>query len=131
MQRVFETSADYAKSRVQFGRPIGSFQAIQHKVADMATDLDGSRFITYYAAWKASRDRDSGADVARAKVWVSDAFRRVTREGQQIHGGVGFIVEHDLHLFFNREKTAELYMGAPSFHRRAVADAVLGRVTAR
>jgi alkylation response protein AidB-like acyl-CoA dehydrogenase len=130
MQRVFETSADYAKSRVQFGRPIGSFQAIQHKIADMVTDLDGSRFITYYAAWKAGRDADSSADIARAKVWVSDAFRRVTREGQQIHGGVGFIVEHDLHLFFNREKTAELYMGTPSFHRKTVADAVLGPVGA-
>jgi alkylation response protein AidB-like acyl-CoA dehydrogenase len=130
MQRVFELSAEYAKSRVQFGRPIGSFQAIQHKVADMATDLDGARFITYYAAWKARSGGDSGADVARAKVWVSDAFRRVTREGQQIHGGVGFIVEHDLHLYFNREKTAELYMGAPSFHRRTVADAVLGPVGA-
>jgi alkylation response protein AidB-like acyl-CoA dehydrogenase len=127
-QRVFEMTVEYAKTRVQFGRPIGSFQALQHKIADMATDIDGSRFITYYAAWKADTGADARAEIARAKVWVSDAFRRITREAHQVHGGVGFIVDHNLHLFFGREKTAELYMGAPSYHRLAVADAVLGPV---
>ncbi|MGE0544113.1 MAG: acyl-CoA dehydrogenase family protein [Dehalococcoidia bacterium] len=125
-QRVFETTLDYAKTRVQFGRPIGSFQSLQHKVADMAIDIDSSRFITYYAAWKADTSADARADIARTKVWVSDAFRRITREAHQVHGGVGFIVDHDLHLFFGREKTAELYMGTPSYHRMAVAEAILG-----
>jgi alkylation response protein AidB-like acyl-CoA dehydrogenase len=125
-QRVFEITVEYAKTRVQFGRPIGSFQALQHKIADMATDIDGARYITYFAAWKAGTSADARADIARAKVWVSDAFRRITREAHQVHGGVGFIIDHDLHMFFNREKTAELYMGAPSYHRLAVADAVLG-----
>jgi alkylation response protein AidB-like acyl-CoA dehydrogenase len=127
-QRVFEMTVEYAKTRVQFGRPIGSFQAIQHKIADMATDIDGSRLITHYAAWKASKGQDARADIARAKAWMSDAFRRITREAQQVHGGVGFIVDHDLHLFFNREKTAELYMGTPAHHRRTIADALLGPV---
>jgi alkylation response protein AidB-like acyl-CoA dehydrogenase len=125
-QRVFEITVEYAKTRVQFGRPIGSFQSLQHKIADMATDIDGARLITYFAAWKAGTGADAPADIARAKVWVSDAFRRITREAHQVHGGVGFIIDHDLHMFFNREKTAELYMGAPSYHRQAVADAVLG-----
>jgi alkylation response protein AidB-like acyl-CoA dehydrogenase len=127
-QRVLEMTIEYAKTRVQFGRPIGSFQALQHKIADMALDADGSRFITYHAAWSASAGRDARADIARAKAWVSDAFRRITREAHQVHGGVGYIKEHDLHLFFNREKTGELYMGAPAAHRKTVADAVLGPV---
>jgi alkylation response protein AidB-like acyl-CoA dehydrogenase len=129
-QYVFEITVEYAKNRVQFGRPIGSFQALQHKIADMATDIDGSRLITHYAAWKQATGADAHADIARAKAFVSDAFRRITREGHQVHGGVGFIVDHDLHLFFNREKTAELYMGTPAFHGGAVADAVLGPVGA-
>jgi alkylation response protein AidB-like acyl-CoA dehydrogenase len=127
-QRVFELTVEYAKMRVQFGRPIGSFQALQHKIADMATDVDGSRLMTYYAAWQASTGRDARAEIARAKAWVSDAFRRITREAHQVHGGVGFIVDHDLHLYFNREKTAELYMGSPAHHRKTIADAVLGPV---
>jgi alkylation response protein AidB-like acyl-CoA dehydrogenase len=83
---------------------------------------------TYFAAWRVDTGADARADIARTKVWVSDAFRPITREAHHVHGGVGFIVDHDLHLFFGREKTAELHMGAPSYHRLAVADAILGPV---
>jgi alkylation response protein AidB-like acyl-CoA dehydrogenase len=90
-QMDFEISVQYAKERIQFGRPIGSFQAIQHKCADMVTDVDGSRFIMYRAAWSVDQD-EAEADmyVHMAKAWTSEATRRVVAYGQQIHGGIGF-----------------------------------------
>ncbi|MEE9286303.1 MAG: acyl-CoA dehydrogenase family protein [Dehalococcoidia bacterium] len=125
MQKVLDTSVEYAKNRVQFGRPIGSFQGIQFKVADMVTDVDGARFITYYAIWKLLEGQPAGDDIARAKIWVSDASRRVVREGHQIHGGIGFIKEHFLHLYFRRAKTGELMYGAADAHRHALAASLL------
>ena len=125
MQKVLETSVEYAKNRVQFGRPIGSFQAIQFKVADMATDVDGARFITYHAIWRLTEGQPAGDDIARAKIWVSDASRRVVREGHQIHGGIGFIKEHFLYLYFRRAKTGELMFGTADAHRRTLAASLL------
>ena len=125
MQKVLETSVEYAKNRVQFGRPIGSFQAIQLKVADMATDVDGARFITYHAIWRLTEGQPAGDDIARAKIWVSDASRRVVREGHQIHGGIGFIKEHFLYLYFRRAKTGELMFGTADAHRRTLAASLL------
>ncbi len=122
-QRDFEISVDYAKERVQFGRPIGSFQAIQHKAADMVTDVDGMRFIMYKAAWATSENEDSqDMDVAMAKAWCSDASRRVVAHGQQIHGGIGFTKDYIIQLFFRRQKRAELFWGDGDFHRERVAD---------
>jgi alkylation response protein AidB-like acyl-CoA dehydrogenase len=94
----FEISVQYAKDRIQFGRPIGSFQAIQHKAADMVTDVDGSRFIMYRAAWSVDQDEaDADMYVHMAKAWTSEATRRVVAHGQQIHGGIGF-EGHTVHL---------------------------------
>jgi alkylation response protein AidB-like acyl-CoA dehydrogenase len=121
-QRDFEISVNYAKERVQFGRPIGSFQAIQHKAADMVTDVDGMRFIMYKAAWATSENEDSQEmDTAMAKAWCSDASRRVVAHGQQIHGGIGFTKDYIIQLFFRRQKRAELFWGDGDFHRERVA----------
>jgi hypothetical protein len=121
-QRDFEISVNYAKERVQFGRPIGSFQAIQHKAADMVTDVDGMRFIMYKAAWATSENEASAdMDVAMAKAWCSDASRRVVAHGQQIHGGIGFTKDYVIQLFFRRQKRAELFWGDADFHRERVA----------
>lgn len=122
-QRDFEISVDYAKERIQFGRPIGSFQAIQHKAADMVTDVDGSRFIMYRAAWAVNEDEDDqDLQVSMAKAWCSDASRRVVAHGQQIHGGIGFTKEYIIQLYFRRQKMAELMWGDGEYHREKVAD---------
>ena len=121
-QMDFEIAVDYAKERVQFGRPIGSFQAIQHKCADMVTDVDGSRFIMYKAAWSLNTDQaDKQMAVNMAKAWTSEATRRVVAHGQQIHGGIGFTKDYKIQLFFRRQKAAELKWGDGDFHREAVA----------
>ncbi|MEX2373514.1 MAG: acyl-CoA dehydrogenase family protein, partial [Dehalococcoidia bacterium] len=108
----------------QFGRPIGSFQAIQHKCADMVTDVDGSRFIMYKAAWSIASDQpdeDTSLAVNMAKAWCSEATRRVVAHGQQIHGGIGFTKDYKIQLFYRRQKRAELAFGDADLHREAVA----------
>jgi alkylation response protein AidB-like acyl-CoA dehydrogenase len=117
-----EITVDYAKNRVAFGRPIGAFQAIQHKAADMVTDVDGMRFITYRAA-AAIADRDPAANlkVAMAKAWCSEASRRVVAHGQQIHGAIGFTKEYVIQLYFRRQKHGELFWGDADFHRERIA----------
>jgi alkylation response protein AidB-like acyl-CoA dehydrogenase len=123
-QMDFEISVDYAKERVQFGRPIGSFQAIQHKCADMVTDVDGSRFIMYKAAWSLATDQpadESQMAVNMAKAWCSEATRRVVAHGQQIHGGIGFTKDYKIQLYFRRQKRAELAFGDADYHRELVA----------
>jgi alkylation response protein AidB-like acyl-CoA dehydrogenase len=120
-QEVLEMSVEYAKQRVQFGRPIGSFQAIQHHCANMVTDVDGSRYISYEAIWRLSEGLDSDKEVSMAKAWVSDAYRRVCALGHQIHGGIGFTKEHDMQLYFRRAKAAELAFGDGDYHRELVA----------
>ena len=122
-QKDFEISVQYAKDRIQFGRPIGSFQAIQHKAADMVTDVDGARFITYKAAWSVAEDTDDAdMDVHMAKAWCSEATRRVVAHGQQIHGGVGFTKEYIIQLYFRRQKASELAWGDTDYHRELVAE---------
>ncbi len=122
-QMDFEISVNYAKERVQFGRPIGSFQAIQHKCADMVTDVDGARFIMYKAAWSVGEDEpEAEMDVHMAKAWCSEATRRVVAHGQQIHGGIGFTKDYKLQLYFRRQKAAELAWGDADYHRELVAD---------
>ncbi len=121
-QQVLEMTVDYAKQRVQFGRPIGSFQAIQHHCANMATDVDGSRYIAYQAAWALSEGMEARREVSMAKAWVSDASRRVAALGHQVHGGIGFTKEHDMQLFSRRAKAGELAFGDGDYHRKIVAD---------
>jgi alkylation response protein AidB-like acyl-CoA dehydrogenase len=124
-QKDFEISVQYAKDRIQFGRPIGSFQAIQHKAADMVTDVDGSRFIMYKAAWSvAENEPDAEQNVHMAKAWISEATRRVVAHGQQIHGGIGFTKEYIIQLYFRRQKAAELAYGDADYHRELVAESL-------
>jgi alkylation response protein AidB-like acyl-CoA dehydrogenase len=121
-QMDFDTSLDYAKERIQFGRPIGSFQAIQHKFADMIIDVDGSRFITYKAAWALQENEpDAEMLVSMAKAWCNEATRRVVAHGQQIHGGIGFTKDYKIELYFRRQKWMELMWGDADYHRDLVA----------
>jgi len=120
-QYVLEMSADYTKERMVFGRPLGSFPVIHHYIANMMMDVDGCRFLTYEAAWKLSEGFPCAMEVAMAKTWTSDAYRRVTALGQQIFGGVGFIEDHDMPLYFKRAKAAEVTLGDGNFHREMVA----------
>ena len=120
-QQVLEMSAEYAKERVVFGRQLGSFAVIQQYIANMMIDVDGCRFLTYEAAWKLSEGLPYATEVHMAKAWTSDAYRRVTALGQQIFGGVGFIEDHDMPLYFRRAKAAESALGDASFHREWIA----------
>jgi alkylation response protein AidB-like acyl-CoA dehydrogenase len=124
-QMDFDVTLNYAKERVQFGRPIGSFQAIQHKLADAVIDVDGSRFITYKAAWSLQEgEPDTDMMISMAKAWTSDASRRVVAHGQQIHGGIGFTKEYKIQLYFRRQKWMELMWGDADYHRELVAEAL-------
>ncbi len=123
-QKVLEMTVEYAKQRVQFGRPIGSFQAIQHHCANMATDVEGSRYITYQAAWRLAEGLPAEREVALAKAWVSDAYRRVCALGHQCHGAIGFTREHNMQLYSRRAKAAELAFGDADLHRETVAAAI-------
>jgi alkylation response protein AidB-like acyl-CoA dehydrogenase len=121
-QRVLDASVDYAKNRVQFGRPIGSFQAIKHKCADMLLEVESAKSAAYYAAWAAGEDDPEFPLVASlAKAYCSDAFSHCASENIQIHGGIGFTWEHPAHLYFKRAKSSELLLGDPIYHRDIVA----------
>jgi alkylation response protein AidB-like acyl-CoA dehydrogenase len=120
-QQAFEISLNYAKARVQFGRPIGSFQAIKHKLANMVIDVDGSRYVTYHAAWLLSEGLAAGHEIAVAKAWTNEACRRVVKDGQQVHGGIGYTKEYDLQLYTRRAKAAEIAFDDSDAHREAVA----------
>jgi alkylation response protein AidB-like acyl-CoA dehydrogenase len=124
-QRVLDMCVEYSKSRIQFGRPIGSFQAIQHRCADMLLLTESARSAVYAAAWAASEDREDLALFASmAKAYTGDAFRFVTGEGIQLHGGMGFTWEHDAHLYLKRAKAAEVTFGDASYHRERVAQLI-------
>ncbi len=121
-QASLDMAVAYAKERVQFGHPIGSFQAIQHYCANMVTDVDGSRFIMYKAAWTVSEGLPSEMVVSMAKAWTSDAFKRVAVLAHQIFGAIGFTMDHDMHLYFRRAKAGELAYGDADYHRNIVAE---------
>jgi alkylation response protein AidB-like acyl-CoA dehydrogenase len=123
-QQVLEMTVDYAKQRVQFGRPIGAFQAIQHHCASMAIDVEGSRFITYQATWMLSQNMPCNKEISMAKAWVSDAYRRVVALGHQVHGAIGFTKDHDMQLYFRRAKAGEVLFGDGDYHREKVAQAL-------
>ena len=118
---VLEITVEYAKNRVAFGRPIGAFQAISHKCADMAMDCDGMRFVSYNAAWRISEGLPADQEIAVAKAWCGEAYRRVTASGNQVHGGIAFMMEHNMQLYFRRAKAAELLYGDGDYHRERVA----------
>ena len=119
---VLEKAVEYAKERIQFGVPIGSFQAIQHKCADMLVDADSASFITYYAAWLASENDPAKSLVAsEAKAWCGDMNIRVAQEGIQIMGGIGYTLEHDMQLYYRRARASEAAFGDGHHHREKAA----------
>jgi 3-oxocholest-4-en-26-oyl-CoA dehydrogenase beta subunit len=121
MQRTLEMTVDYAKDRKQFGHPIGSLQAIQHHCANMASDVDGTRFSTYQAAWKLSEGLDATIEVAVAKAWISEAFSRVITLAHQVHGAIGCTLDHELQYYTRRGKQGELFYGDGEYYREIVA----------
>ena len=121
LQMIVEMTIDYAKERKQFGRPIGSFQIIQHYCADIATDVEGARFSTYRAAWMLSEGMSCTREVAVAKAWIGEASQRVTALAHQVHGAIGVTIEHDLHYYTRRAKAGELAFGDSDFYREIVA----------
>jgi alkylation response protein AidB-like acyl-CoA dehydrogenase len=124
-QKVLEMCTDYAKVRTAFGKPIGVYQAIKHKCADMLVAVEHAKSITYYAAWAADQHApDAALAAAMAKAYVSDAYRKVAGDGIQIHGGIGFTWEHDLHLYFKRAKGSEVTFGDATRHRERVAQLI-------
>ncbi|HVS48969.1 MAG TPA: acyl-CoA dehydrogenase [Candidatus Dormibacteraeota bacterium] len=124
-QKVLETSTEYAKARHQFGKPIGIYQAVSHKLADMLVLSESGRSATYYAAWAVDADApDRSLAASMAKAYVSDAYRKVAGDGIQVHGGIGFTWEHDMHLYFKRAKSSEVTLGDATYHRELVAQSL-------
>jgi alkylation response protein AidB-like acyl-CoA dehydrogenase len=124
-QQCLDMSVEYAKQRVQFGRPIGSFQAIKHKCADMLLEVESAKSAAYYAGWAAAEASDELPVVASlAKAYCSDAYFHAAAENIQIHGGIGFTWEHDAHLYFKRAKSSELLLGDPTYHRELLAQRI-------
>jgi len=121
-QRALDLSLDYARGRSQFGKPIGSFQAIKHKCVDMMVAIENARSLAYYAAWAlGARGGDTATAVAMAKAYASDIGKSVTADAIQVHGGIGFTWEHDIHLYYRRALANEATFGSAPLHREAVA----------
>jgi alkylation response protein AidB-like acyl-CoA dehydrogenase len=124
-QRVLDMTVEYAKVRVAFGRPIGSYQGVKHKAADMLVDVENAKSLTYYAAWAVDENvPDAPLAASMAKAYCSDAFRKAAGTGIQLHGGIGFTWEHDLHLYFKRAKSSEFTFGDATHHRERVAQLI-------
>ena len=129
--RALDMSVEYAKDRVQFGRPIGSFQAVKHRCADMLVDVEGMRSTVYWAAWCiGAGDPDASVAASTAKIWCADASKRVMASALQVHGGIGFTWEHDLHFFLKRAQLDQLAFGDSSAHRERLAALLRPRVEA-
>jgi alkylation response protein AidB-like acyl-CoA dehydrogenase len=122
MQRTLDLTVEYAKTRKQFGKPIGIFQAVQHQCADIYLETESARSAVYYAAWALEHHApDAAAAVSIAKLYTSDASRTVGNRGIQVHGGMGFTWENDLHLYYRRAKASETMFGDATFHRERLA----------
>jgi alkylation response protein AidB-like acyl-CoA dehydrogenase len=129
--RALDLAVEYAKDRVQFGRPIGSFQAVKHRCADMLVDVEGMRSTAYWAAWCiGAGDDDASVAASTAKIWCGDASKRVMASALQVHGGIGFTWEHDLHFFLKRAQLDQLAFGDASAHRARLAALLRPRVEA-
>jgi alkylation response protein AidB-like acyl-CoA dehydrogenase len=124
--RVLETTVDYVKVREQFGRPIGSFQAVKHRLADMLVELESARSAAYYATTaveSGSPDLPLAASIAKA--YCSTAYYHIAAQSIQLHGGIGFTWEHPAHLYFKRAKGSEALLGSPAYHRELIARQLL------
>jgi alkylation response protein AidB-like acyl-CoA dehydrogenase len=125
-QKALDISVEYAKTRVQFGKPIGSFQAIKHKCVDMMVAVENARSLSYYAAWTVDeRVAEAQSAVPMAKAYASDMAKNVTSEAIQVHGGIGFTWEHDMHLYHRRALAGEANFGNAPVHRETVAKSLL------
>jgi alkylation response protein AidB-like acyl-CoA dehydrogenase len=130
-ERALSMSVAYAKEREQFGKPIGLFQAVKHRCADMLVDVEGMRSAVYYAAWALdAEDPDATLAASTAKAWCSDASRRVLAGALQVHGGIGFTWEHDLHFFLKRGQLDQVSFGDAAHHRARLAELLRARVSA-
>jgi alkylation response protein AidB-like acyl-CoA dehydrogenase len=129
--RCLEDTVAYARDRVQFGRPIGSFQAVKHRCADMLVDVEGMRSATWWAAWCLSvGDDESSVAASTAKAWCSEAADRVLNSTLQVHGGIGFTWECDVHLYLKRVQLDRVAFGDAAFHHDRLADLLRERVRA-
>jgi alkylation response protein AidB-like acyl-CoA dehydrogenase len=130
-QRLLDLSVEYAKDRVQFDKPIGSFQAVKHRLADMLVDVEGMRSAVYYAAWCiAASHPEASVAASTAKAWCSDASKRVAGSALQVHGGIGFTWEHDVHLFLKRAQLDQMAFGDAVIHRTRLTQLLRPRVEA-
>jgi alkylation response protein AidB-like acyl-CoA dehydrogenase len=124
-RRCLDMAVGYAKVREQFGQPIGSFQAIRHKCSEMLLEVENSHSAVYYAAWtQDAKAEDEALAASVAKAYVGDAARKVCGEAIQVHGGIGFTWEYDLHMYFKRAKALEAQYGDAEYHRELVLDHV-------
>lgn len=124
-QHVLEMAVEYAKTRIQFGRPIGSFQAIKHKCAEMLVEIESAKSAAYYGSWVVENEPAELSTVAfLAKAFCSQAYFSAAAENIQIHGGIGFTWEHDAHLYFKRAKSSELMFGSPAYFRERLAETI-------
>jgi alkylation response protein AidB-like acyl-CoA dehydrogenase len=126
MQWVLDTTVEYAKTRKQFGKSIGTFQAIQHHCANMLLLTESARSAVYYAAWLLENDaKEAPAAVSVAKAYASDAYREVGNLGIQVHGGIGFTWDEPMHFYYKRAKASELMFGDATYHRERIARLVI------
>jgi alkylation response protein AidB-like acyl-CoA dehydrogenase len=121
-EKAMEMCVAYGKSRVQFGRQIGGFQAVKHKIADMKVWVENAKSVVYYAAWAVDSNAPEAARAASmAKAYCSEMYSRVTADGMQVHGGIGFTWDHNMHLYFKRAKSSEVLLGNATWHRERIA----------
>ena len=121
-QQALKMTLDYAKERIAFGHPIGAFQSIQHRCADMLIDVEGSRFATYQAAWRINEGLSAAKEAAAAKAWVSQACRRVMNSAHQVHGAIGFSEDHLLHYYTKRARAYEFSFGGVEYQLKQLAE---------
>ena len=123
---VLDMTVEYVKQRTQFGRPVGSFQAVQHHCAEMATDVEGCRGVAYQAAWMLAEGIPAQREISIAKAWISQAYRRICATAHQCHGAIGFTKEHDLQLYTRRAKVQELSYGDTNYHKELAMASIAG-----
>jgi alkylation response protein AidB-like acyl-CoA dehydrogenase len=121
-QKALDLTLDYAKERIAFGHPIGAFQSIQHRCADMQMDLDGSRYVTHQAAWKIRENLPADREASIAKAWVSQACTRILHSAHQVHGAIGFTEDHILHYYTKRVRSYEFSFGDADQHLEKLAE---------
>jgi alkylation response protein AidB-like acyl-CoA dehydrogenase len=122
MERVVEMTVAHVKERHQFGRPLGALQAVHHACFEMATCLETTRLVTTQAAWLLSQGLPAAKELAMAKAWCNDAYKKCAAIGHQLHGAIGFTEEHDMHLYSQHAKASEMTFGTSWHHRSRVAD---------